>query len=227
MILVVVSGFLNFSRQYHGIAMASTDNATSENPGDFFSAIRFVTKNDNLLSFVLASWTIGLALLLWKICLGSTLVFLNRTMQADKYETHEETMSRAGLAYKVVGGLFAALLFSAASLTYSLTALFTYGGAFFLVLWLFQVNFRDERSEESFKNRVLGFLGLFFAISFILLFGIILYNYAIPMAQHLGLLYSAGIWSILVTTIALIGLGGIFIILILLIPKSFELLAKG
>lgn len=203
-------------------------NATdTENPGDFFSALGFVTQNDRLLYAILTSWIIGLALLLWKISFGSLGAFFHQTMGASYDEAYEETMSRARLLYKMLATFFAALFLSSISTPF-FYEIFGYGGFFFIVLWLTQVNHRDARNQESFKNRILGLIGLLFATLCLLLFGANVYfNGSALATQSLGMFLSRGIWSASLAVLALVGFAGIFIILALLMISSFELLKDG
>lgn len=208
-------------------------NATNTDPGDFFSTFTFVMNADDLMFVLLSMWVIGLSFMMGKICFGSYFgLFFGSIEAAYHGESQAQYRGRAMQAYKGTGAFFAGLFLVALWLGLPQSRSVPAGAigfTFFLALWLFQVNTRNNRSrsEVSIKNRILGVAGIVFAIIFTILFIPPLFFNFVPMTHHLGLLYSSGWWSILITTLSIIGFVLTVLMLLRLYTRSFTLTVHG
>lgn len=209
--------------------------ATNTNPNEFISTLGFVINADNLILILFEMWITGLTLMLGKICFGSIIgLFFSSQKAVFEGETVEQYRKRAGQAYKIMGSFFAGLamlalwIFFPANSPIAYTGIVT-GVAFFMALWLFQVNIRNNESRcyKSLKNRVLGVAGIVFAALFTIEFVPALYLYLVPMTAHLGLLYSSGWWSVLLATLSIAGLILTILMTLRLYDRSLVLTIRG
>jgi len=193
-------------------------------PQDFSSASKFVTETSFMMAVIGILITAAM-LFNGKIFFGSLFSFVSKAFHVSKYgETYSEQLGRAGLGWKILISFFMGFVLISISIPY-LTWI-VYGAPFFLVLWLLQLNSRS-RPDKSITNRALGLIGLLIATFFTWEVLMLIANYSWSMVQNIAVLFGSGTWSILISTLVLIGFIGIVSTLALLYIRAFGLLRHG